>query len=45
MLRFGQFITCTNRRLGIEKIKENGEAEFVKYMIVKIWVTIKTGKQ
>ncbi len=44
MIRFGQFITQTNRRLGIEMIKEKGENEFVKYMIDKNWVTIKTGK-
>ena len=45
MIRFGQFITRTNRRLGIEMIKEKGKPEFVKYMIDKNWVTIKTGKQ
>ena len=45
MIRFGQFITRTNRGLGIEIIKEKGETEFVKYMIDKNWVTIKTGKQ
>ena len=45
MIRFGQFITRTNRRLGIEIIKEKGETEFVKYMINKNWVTIRTGKQ
>ena len=45
MIRFGQFITRTNRRKGIEMIKEKGETEFVKYMIDKNWVTIKTGKQ
>jgi len=26
-------------------IKEKGESDFVKYMIDKNWVTIKTGKQ
>ncbi len=45
MIRFGQFITRTNRRKGIEKIKEIGEAEYIKYMIDKNWVTIKTGKR
>jgi len=45
MIRFGQFITRTNRRLGIEMIKEKGETEFVKYMADKNWVTIKAGKQ
>ncbi|RIH65222.1 DUF3795 domain-containing protein [Mariniphaga sediminis] len=44
MIRFGQFITRTNRRLGIEMIKEKGEAEFVRYMFDKNWVTVKTGK-
>jgi hypothetical protein len=41
MIRFGQFITATNRRKGIEMIKEKGESEFVKFMIDKNWVTIK----
>ena len=45
MIRFGQFITRTNRRLGIEMIKDKGETEFCKYMIDKNWVTIKTGKK
>lgn len=45
MIRFGQFITRTNRRLGIEIIKEKGELEFLKFMIDKKWVTIKIGKQ
>ena len=45
MIRFGQFITRTNRRKGIEMIKEKGESEFVKYMIDKNWVTIKNGNQ
>lgn len=45
MIRFGQFITGTNRRKGIEMIKEIGETDFVKYMIDKNWVTIKTRKQ
>lgn len=44
MIGFGQFITRTNRRKGIEMIKEKGETEFVKYMIDKNWVTIKTRK-
>jgi hypothetical protein len=44
MIRFGQFITGTNRRKGIEMIKQNGEEEFVKFMIGKNWVTVKTGK-
>lgn len=45
LIRFGQFVTRTNRRKGIEMIKEKGENEFIKYMDVKKWVTIKTGKQ
>ncbi len=45
MIRFGQFITRTNRRKGIEMVKEKGETEFVEYMMDKNWVTIKTGKQ
>ena len=45
MIQFGQFVTRTNRRLGIEMIKEKGEAEFVNYMIDKNWVTTKPGKQ
>ena len=45
MIRFGQFITRTNRRKGIEMIKGKGESGFVKYMIDKNWVTIKLGKQ
>lgn len=45
MIRFGQFITRTNRRLGIEMIKEKGESDFLKFMTDKKWVTIKIGKQ
>ena len=45
MIRFGQFITHTNRRKGIEMIKEKGETSFMKFMIDKNWVTMKTGKQ
>jgi hypothetical protein len=45
MIKFGQFITRTNRRKGIEMIKEKGEIEFVKFMADKNWVTFKTGKQ
>ncbi|MFC2117538.1 hypothetical protein ACFLSY_02700 [Bacteroidota bacterium] len=41
MIRFGQFITRTNRRKGIEMIKEKGGAEFVNFMSDKNWVTIK----
>ena len=42
MIRFGQFITRTNRRKGIEMIKEKGEVEFASFMSDKNWVTIKT---
>jgi len=42
MIRFGQFITRTKRRKGIEMIKEKGASEFMNYMIAKKWVTIKT---
>lgn len=41
MIRFGQFITGTNRRLGIEMIKEKGEQEFLKFMSERKWVTYK----
>ena len=41
MIKFGQFITRTNRRKGIKMIKEKGELEFVKFMTAKKCVTIK----
>jgi len=41
MIRFGQFITQTNRRKGIEMIKEKGDQEFLKFMSEKKWVTYK----
>ncbi len=41
MIRFGQFITQTNRRKGIEMIKEKGEQEFLKFMSERKWVTYK----
>jgi hypothetical protein len=44
MIRFGQFITKTNRRKGIEMIKEKGIAGFLNFMIDKKWVTMKTNK-
>ena len=44
MIRFGQFITRTNRRKGIEMIKEKGTAGFLNFMIDKNWVTMKTNK-
>lgn len=42
MIRLGQFITSTNRRLGIELIKKEGEAAFVQFMAEKNWVSVKT---
>ncbi len=42
LIRFGQFITRTNRRKGVEMIKEKGESEFLQFMIDKNWVTVKT---
>jgi len=45
MIRFGQFITRTNRRMGIELIKEKGEDFFVEYMKERNWVTVKIGKK
>lgn len=44
LIRFGQFITKTSRRKGIELIKEKGEFEFLRIMQDKKWVTIKIGK-
>jgi hypothetical protein len=41
MIRFGQFVTRTNRRKGIEMIKEKGETGFMNFMIDKKWVTVK----
>ena len=45
MIRFGQFITRTNRRKGIELIKEKGASDFVRFMVDRNWVTYKIGKQ
>lgn len=44
LIRLGQFITRTNRRKGIEMIKEKGSAAFMTFMIGKRWVTVKTNK-
>ena len=44
MIRIGQFITQTNRRKGIELIKEQGKTAFLKIMIDRNWVTVKNGK-
>jgi hypothetical protein len=44
MIRLGQFVTSTNRRKGIEMIKEKGTDEFMNFMVNKKWVTIKTNK-
>lgn len=41
MIRFGQFVTRTNRRKGIEMIKEKGLDGFLLYMKEKGWVTVK----
>lgn len=41
LIRFGQFITQTSRRKGIEMIKEKGEREFLEFMSERNWVTIK----
>ncbi len=41
LIKFGQFLTRTNRRKGIEMIKEKGEEEFVNFMTDKDWVTFK----
>lgn len=44
MIRFGQFITRTNRRKGIEFIKAQGEISFIEFMKGKGWVTVKSGE-
>ena len=44
LIRFGQFITRTSRRKGIELIKKVGEDGFASFMKDKNWVTIKKGK-
>lgn len=44
LIRLGQFLMHSRRRIGIEMIKEEGEAAFVKYMADKNWVTNKLGK-
>ena len=44
MIRFGQFITRTNRRKGIEMIKEKGTAGFLNFMFDKNRITMKTNK-
>ena len=41
-IRFGEWISNTSRRKGIEMIREKGRAEFLTLMIDKKWVTIKT---
>ena len=41
MIRIGQFITRTNRRKGIEMIKEKGITGFMSFMIDKRWVIMK----
>lgn len=44
LIRFGQFITGTNRSKGITLIKEKGESEFLRFMRDKNWVTMKIEK-
>jgi hypothetical protein len=41
-IKFGEWISSTSRRKGIEMIGEKGQAEFLAYMSDKNWVTIKT---
>ena len=41
-IRFGEWVSSTSRRKGIEMIREKGQAEFLAYMTEKNWVTIKT---
>lgn len=41
MIRFGQFITRTSRRKGIEMIKAKGKDAFVEFMVDRKWVTMK----
>lgn len=45
MIRFGQFLTQTSRRKGIEMIKEKGEREFLEFMSERNWVTIKNKRK
>lgn len=45
MIRFGELLSRTSRRKGIEMIKEKGEAAFAEYMSNKNWVTIKRSKE
>ena len=40
-IRFGEWISSTSRRKGIEMIKEKGEAEFAAFMENKNWVCFK----
>ena len=41
MIRFGEFISQTKRKKGIEMIKGKGEQAFVDFMKEKDWVTMK----
>ena len=41
-IRFGEWVSNTSRRKGIEMIQEKGQTEFLDYMTEKEWVTIKT---
>jgi hypothetical protein len=41
-IRFGEWVSSTSRRKGIEMILKKGKSEFLAYMCEKNWVTIKT---
>jgi hypothetical protein len=41
-IRFGEWVSNTSRRKGIEMIREKGQTDFLAYMSDKNWVTIKT---
>jgi len=45
LVRFGQFISRTNRRLCIEMIQEKGADAFVSFMAEKKWITMKLGRK
>jgi hypothetical protein len=41
-IAFGEWISSTSRRKGIEMIRKEGRAHFLAFMADKNWVTIKT---
>jgi hypothetical protein len=41
-VRFGEWISGTSRRKGIEMIREKGRTEFLVFMTEMNWLTIKT---